>query len=122
MAENYSTFQNIEGIGKVEIADSVVAIIAGIAATEAEGVASLVGNITNEIVSTLGIKNLSKGVNIEMLDDTVIVTVTLNLYYGHSVPTVSKVVQDKVSQAIETMTGLRVAEVNVVIADVTIKK
>lgn len=122
MSENYSTFKDIEGIGRVQISDGVVAIIAGIAATEADGVASLVGNITNEMLSTLGIRNLSKGIVIEMAEDTVSVTVTLNLMYGYSVPAVSRQVQDKVAQAVETMTGLSVAEVNVIVADITIKK
>ena len=59
----YSIHENVN-IGEVKVADEVVAIIAGLAATEVEGVDSLGGNITNEIVSKLGMKNLSKGVKV----------------------------------------------------------
>ncbi len=64
MAEKRTTYkiQDLGGIGEVQIADEVVAIIAGLAATEVDGVASMAGNITNELVSKLGMKNLSKGV------------------------------------------------------------
>ena len=96
-------------IGEVKIADEVVAIIAGLAATEVDGVDSMAGNITNELVGKLGMKNLSKGV---------IVDLSLNMKYGYSIPAVSEKVQDKVKTAIENMTGLMVLEVNIKIAGV----
>ena len=105
-------------MGQVQIADEVVAIIAGLAATEVEGVASMAGNITNELVSKLGMKNLSKGVRVEVLDGSVEVEVALNIAYGFAIPDVSAKVQEKVKTAIETMTGLNVALVNVRIASV----
>ena len=74
--------QDIEGIGEVQIADEVVTIIAGLAATEVDGVASMAGNITNELVSKLGMKNLSKGVKVEIVDSVVSVDLTLNIEYG----------------------------------------
>ena len=98
--------------------DEVVAIIAGLAATEVEGVSSMAGNITNEIVSKLGMKNLSKGIFVEVLDNEVKVDVAINIAYGYSIPEVSKKVQDRVKSAIENMTGLNVAVVNVRIATV----
>ena len=58
---NTYTIQNDASLGEVKIADEVVAIIAALAATEVEGVASMAGNITNEVIGKLGIKNLSKG-------------------------------------------------------------
>ena len=69
-------------IGEVQIADEVVAIIAGLAATEVEGVASMAGNITNELVGKLGMKNLSKGVKVDVLENVVCVNLNLNLEYG----------------------------------------
>ena len=105
-------------MGQVQIADEVVAIIAGLAATEVNGVASMAGNITNEIVSRLGMKNLSKGIQIEIADNEVVVDVALNIAYGYSIPEVSTKVQEKVKSAIETMTGLSVATINVRIASV----
>ena len=94
MAENRNTI-NIKSdeSGEIKVADEVVAIIAGLAATEVEGVSSMAGNITNEIVSRLGMKNLSKGIQIEIADNEVV-------------------------SAIETMTGLSVATINVRIASV----
>ena len=73
-------------MGQVQIADEVVAIIAGLAATEVEGVASMAGNITNELVSKLGKKSLSKGIRVKVEDGIVNVNVALNIAYGYSVP------------------------------------
>jgi len=116
----YSTSENIN-IGTVQIADDVVAIIAGLAATEVEGVKAMAGNITNELVAKLGMKNLSKGVEVEVADNKVEVSLSLILSYGYKIPDVSSKVQDKVKTAIENMTGLNVAAVNVRIANVDIE-
>lgn len=105
-------------MGEVRIADEVVAIIAGLAATEVDGVASMAGNITNEIVSKLGMKNLSKGVKVDVLEGIVTVSLTLTLKYGYSIMDVSATVQEKVKSAIENMTGLTVADVNIRVAGV----
>ncbi len=119
MSENRKTF-NIKSnqLGEVKIADEVVAIIAGLATTEVDGVSSMAGNITNEIVSRLGMKNLSKGIMVEVLDDEVKVDVAINIDYGYSIPEVSSKVQEKIKTTIENMTGLTVAVVNVRIASV----
>ena len=110
MADNRKVVKIKEdNLGEVHVADEVVAIIAGLAATEVEGVASMAGNITNELVSKLGMKNLSKGVKVEVAEKTVSVEVALNISYGYSIPEVSEKVQEKVKSAIETMTGLSVA-------------
>ena len=122
MADNRKVVKIKEdNLGEVHVADEVVAIIAGLAATEVEGVASMAGNITNELVSKLGMKNLSKGVKVEVAEETVSVEVALNISYGYSIPEVSEKVQEKVKSAIETMTGLSVAIVNVRIATVDTK-
>ena len=122
MADNRKVVKIKEdNLGEVHVADEVVAIIAGLAATEVEGVASMAGNITNELVSKLGMKNLSKGVKVEVAEKTVSVEVALNISYGYSIPEVSEKVQEKVKSAIGTMTGLSVAIVNVRIATVDMK-
>ena len=112
------TVYNIEDVGQVQIADEVVAVIAGLAATETDGVAKMSGNITNEIVSKLGMKKLSKGVKVTITGTQVDVTLNLVLNYGVSIPKTSQEVQDKVKSAIETMTGLTVSEVNIRIAGI----
>ena len=111
-------------IGEVQIADEVVAIIAGLAATEVEGVDSMAGNITNELVSKLGMKNLSKGVKVTVLEGVVTVdlNLSLNIRYGYNIPAVSEQVQEKVSSAIENMTGLTVLDVNIKIAGVNMEE
>ena len=120
MAEKRTTYklQDVGGIVEVKIADEVVTVIAGLAATEVEGVASMEGNITNELVSKLGVKNLSKGVKITVLEGVVTVDLTLNIEFGKNILEVSKKVQDKVKSSIENMTGLEVADVNIRIAGV----
>lgn len=109
-------------LGEVQIADEVVAIIAGLAATEVEGVAAMAGNITNELISKLGMKNLSKGVKVLVTDRNVDVDLALNIEYGYSIMKVSEKVQDKVKAAIENMTGLEVSMVNIRIASVNMEK
>ncbi|MDD3251899.1 MAG: Asp23/Gls24 family envelope stress response protein [Lachnospiraceae bacterium] len=107
-------------LGEVRIADEVVAIIAGLAATEIDGVDSMAGNITNELVGKLGMKNLSKGVKVDVTEEHVSVDLSLNIKYGYNIPEVSAKVQDKVKTAIENMTGLTVLDVNVRIAGVNL--
>ena len=98
---NAYTIQNDASLGEVKIADEVVAIIAALAATEVDGVASMAGNITNEVIGKLGIKNLK---------------------YDYSIMEVTKKVQEKVKNAVENMTGLEVADVNIKVAGVEMEK
>ena len=107
-----------EDLGEVMIADDVVAVIAGLAAMEVEGVASMAGNATRELINKLGVKHFSKGVKVDVLEGIVTVRLTLNLKYGYSVVEICKQVQEKVKASIENMTGFTVADVNVRIASV----
>lgn len=121
--ENRSTHKVYEKdkLGEVQIADEVVAIIAGLAATEVDGVDSMAGNITNELVGKLGMKNLSKGVKVDISEEHVSVDLSLNLTYGYNIPQVSEAVQDRVKSAIENMTGLSVLDINIKIAGVNME-
>ena len=107
-----------EEIGQVQIADEVVAIIAGLAAMEVDGVSSMAGTSTRDRISKLGKKNLSKGVKVDVLDGVVTVSLSLNLRFGKNIMEVSSRVQEKVKAAIENMTGLSVADVNIKVAGV----
>lgn len=122
--ENKSSYKIKEKglLGEVKIADDVIAIIAGLAATEVSGVARMCGNITNELVSKLGMNKLSKGVRVNVEKDYVTVDLALELEYGISIPEVSSKVQDRVKSAIENMTGLKVHEVNVRVAGVAFEE
>ncbi|MDY5987724.1 Asp23/Gls24 family envelope stress response protein [Sporofaciens sp. SGI.106] len=117
---NTYTIKEDENLGEVKIADEVVAIIAGLAATEVDGVSSMSGNTTREIIGKLGMKTLSKGVKVDVLEGVVTVSLKLNLKYGYSIVDVSNKVQEKVKSAIENMTGLTVADVNIRIAGVDV--
>ena len=100
-------------LGEVKIADEVVAVIAGLATTETDGVASMAGDISGDIISRLSMKKLVKGVKVEVIENHVIVDVAINVLYDTNIPSVSQKIQDKVKLAIENMTGLEVIEVNV---------
>ena len=107
---NTYKIESDENLGEVQIADEVVAIIAGLAAMEVEGVSSMAGNATRELIAKLGMKSLSKGI--------VTVSLALNLKYGSSIKDTTLKVQEKVKAAIENMTGLTVADVNIRVAGV----
>ena len=115
----------IEGnksFGDVVIANEVLAIIAGIAATEVEGVHSMDGGWSGQFISKLGIKDLARGVKVQVREGEVKVDLSLNMEYGYAIPKVSNLVQDKVSGSINNMTGLTVSEVNIRISGVVNKE
>ena len=122
MEENRTVLKLKEDkLGEIRVADEVVTFIVVLVATEVDGVSSMSGNITNEIVSKIGIKNLSKGVKVDVIDGIVTVDLSLNIKYGFAIPDVSANVQERVRSAIETMTGLEVGTINVKIASVDMK-
>jgi uncharacterized alkaline shock family protein YloU len=88
-------------------------MIAGLAATEVEGVSAMVGNIPNEIMGKVGMKKKTKGVKIDIREGNVSVDLAVTLEYGYNITTTSNKVQEKVKSAIETMTGFTVSDVNI---------
>ncbi len=114
---NWSS-KEVSSIGEVMIADDVIATIAGLAATEVEGVFAMQGNVTNELVGKLGMKNLTKGVRIKVEENGVTVDLSVQMRYGYSIPKTCKAIQEKVKNAIENMVGLSVGVVNVHIVGV----
>lgn len=110
------------GIGAVQIADDVVAMIASLAATEVEGVSATNGNITNEIMNKVAKKSLSRGVKVDILGQNVMVDLTVIMDYGYNIPATCQKVQLKVKNAIENMTGLNCTDVNIRIAAINMKK
>nr|WP_320055291.1 Asp23/Gls24 family envelope stress response protein [Anaerosalibacter bizertensis] len=123
MANLADTINN-EGVdyGTVKIANEVVAIIAGLAATEVEGVAGMSGGITGGISDMLGMKNLSKGVKVEVGEKECAIDIFVIVEYGSRISEVALRVQENVKEAVETMTGLNVIEVNVNVQGVNIPK
>ena len=111
-----------ENIGSVQIADDVVAMIASLATTEVEGVSSMAGNVTNELMSKVGMKNLTKGVKVDVLNGNVSVDLAVTMEFGSNIPATCQKVQLKVKNAIENMTGLTCSDVNIRIVGVNMKK
>lgn len=122
LEQNTYVLQEDDEFGTVKIADDVVAVIAGLAATEVKGVVSMAGNISNELMSKMGVKNLVKGVKVEVLGKCVKADLALIVEYGYNIPSVSQKVQEKVKSTVENMTGLEVTDVNVRIAGVNMLK
>lgn len=108
-----------EGIGGIRIADDVVGVIAGMAATEVVGVAGMSGGIGGGIAEMLGRKNLSKGVKVEVGEKEAAIDLFVIVEFGVRIPDVASQIQMNVKRAIEGMTGLSVVEVNVHVQGVT---
>lgn len=111
-----------EELGNVKITEEVVAIIAGLAATEVKGVAGMSGGLAGGIAEMLGRKNLSKGVKVEVGEKEAAIDLYIIVDYGCRIPDVSWEIQEKVKKAVENMTGLSVIEVNIHIQGVNIDK
>lgn len=100
-------------LGDIRIANEVVGVIAGLAATDVEGVAGMSGGIAGGIAEMLGRKNLSKGVKVEVGEEQAAIDLFVVVEYGVRIPEIAWAIQENVKRAIETMTGLEVVEVNV---------
>lgn len=111
-----------ETIGSVKIADDVVAMIAALAATEVEGVAAMSGNVTNDLLSKVGVKLAAKGARVEVIQKKVKVDLAITIEYGFNIPATCQRVQVKVKNAVENMTGLEVTDVNIRIAGINVSK
>jgi len=113
---------NINEYGAVKIADDVVAIIAEIAAKEVKGIVGMSGGIADSITEMLGKKSPSKGVKVEVGDEETAIDLYVIVEYGVRIPDVAWQVQENVKKAVETMTGLKVVEVNIHIQGVNLEK
>lgn len=111
-----------EGYGSIRIADEVVGVIAGLAATEISGVAGMSGGLAGGIAEILGRKNLSKGVKVEVGEKEAAVDLFIIVEYGVRIPDIAVKIQDNVKRAIESMTGLDVVEVNIHVQGVAFQK
>ena len=105
--------QGNNSLGKVEIAPEVIEVIAGIAASEVDGVAQMRGNFASGVVERLGKKNHGKGVKVELSDSGITIDVFCAMKFGISIPNVAQKVQDNIRQALLNMTALEIDEVNI---------
>ncbi len=123
--ENVNLVENIlnEEEDNINIAEEVITTIAGIAVSEISGEAEMAGGIAGGITEVLsGKKNLSKGIKAETDGNNVKIDVNIIVNYGVRIPDVAFDIQNKVKQSVETMTGLKVNEVNVHVQGVNIEK
>ncbi|WP_227938475.1 Asp23/Gls24 family envelope stress response protein [Alkalihalobacillus deserti] len=100
-------------LGKVEISPEVIEVIAGIAASEVDGVATMRGNFATGVAERLGRKNHGKGVKVELAEDGITVDVSVVITYGVSVPEVANLIQSNIKQALQTMTAIELQAINV---------
>ncbi len=114
--------EETNGTGSIVFANDVVATIASLAASEVEGVVSLGGNIVSGLSEFFGKKNLTKGVKVDIADQSVCVDVSLNLRYGCRIQDVCRKVQESIKNAVENMTGLNVKVVNTYAQSIVFEK
>ncbi|MBZ4662407.1 MAG: Asp23/Gls24 family envelope stress response protein [Caloramator sp.] len=111
------------GIGEVVIAPEVVSIIASIAATEVKGVVGMYGGFTEEFVEKFGVKSSNKGIKVQINEEgEVVIDLNLIIEYGVRIPDIAFEVQQNVKRSVETMTGLKVLDVNIHIQGINITK
>ncbi len=111
---NNGNFEN----GSVNISEDVISIIASIAASEVEGTSKIAGGITGEITEMLGMKSLSKGVDVDIDGQDVVIDMNIAIEYGINIKDVATNVQENVKEKVETMTGLIVNLVNINVQEV----
>jgi len=108
-----------EELGKIEMAAEVLEVVAGIAATEVEGIAATRGNFASGVVERFGKKVHNKGIKSGVADNgDIIIDVYCSVKYGYSIPKVAKEMQSQIRQAIQNMAAIETAEVNVHITDI----
>lgn len=120
MESNLQDYDKTE-LGKIQIAPEVLEIIAGIAASEVEGVNHLSGSLVGDIAERFGRKNPGKGVRVEVGQKEAALDISVIISFGYRIPEVARNIQENVRNAIESMTGLTVVEVNVHVVDVQLK-
>jgi len=120
MSEN----NNAESVntGCVSISNEVVSIIASMAASEVEGVSSMISSISSGFAELLGKKNVAKGVKVEVKENDAQIDLYITVEYGVKIPDVAWNVQSAVKNEVESMTGLNVTDVNIHVEGVNVPK
>ncbi len=123
MSENKEYVSRPDEMGSIHISQDVLAVIAAAAATEVDGVGGLTANLGTDLAEQLlGKKNMTKGVHIQVGEDSVTMELAILIKYGYTIPEVAKAVQDSVMSAVEATSGLKVEAVNVHVAGISFGK
>ena len=122
MGEGREYISRSDELGNIHISEEVLAVIAAAATLEVEGVGGLAANLGSDLAELLGKKNLSRGVRLQVEEESVTVDVAILVKYGHTIPDVARAVQESVANGIEATSGLSVAAVNVSVGGVVFEK
>ena len=119
MGENREYVSCPDEMGNIHISEEVLAVIAAAAAREVDGVAGLAGGLSDDLAELVAGKKLSRGVRIQVADETESVSLAILVKYGYVIPEVGRAVQDAVMSAVENTSGLTVERVNVHISGIS---
>ena len=122
MGEGKESVPRSDELGNIHISEEVLAVIAAAAVLEVEGFGGLAANLGTDLAELLGKKNLSRGIHIQVEEETVTVDLSILVKYGYTIPDVARVVQEAVASSIEATSGLPVAAVNVNVGGVVFEK
>ncbi|MBN2852747.1 MAG: Asp23/Gls24 family envelope stress response protein [Clostridia bacterium] len=111
-----------DNLGQLKVTDEVIAIIAGLATVEVDGVFSMSGGLTGGIAEVLGIRNLSKGIKVDIKGEKVEVNIYIIAEFGARIPDVAWNIQEKVKKVVEKMTGMEIIEVNIHVQGINVPK
>lgn len=120
MAEHDFQHSKPSSDGTVSYSDDVIATVAGLAAAEVPGVVGMSGGLVSGLTEAFGRKSYTKGVKVDVGNEQAALDLLIVVEHGKSIPQVARSVQENVRKAVETMTGLRVIEVNVCVQDINI--
>lgn len=112
----------MDNTGKINISEEVIAVVAGVASSEVQGVAGMNASLASGITDLLGKKNYAKGVKVVIEESEVKISVSVTVNYGCNIPDVACEVQEKVKREVETMTSLKVVAVDVYVNAIAMPK
>ena len=122
MSDQIKIYDNNSNNGSISYAEDVIATIAGVSAIEIQGVVGMSGGISGGITELLGKKNLTKGIKVNVGKEEATIDINIVMEYGCEIHNVASKIQENVKKSVETMTGLRVVEVNVNVQGVNVKQ
>ncbi len=120
MSDNYISYK--EGNGSINISEEVISTMVRTAITEIDGVAAISNTVGSELAELIGIKSTSKGIKVEIVEDTIKVDAVILVKYGGNIINVAKNVQDSVTETVQSVTGIEKAEVNIHVSGVVFEK
>ena len=118
----YDEKDSMDKTGNINISEEVIAVVAGVAASEINGVAGMCTSFTGGLSDFFGKKNYSKGVKVELTEDTVKISVSITVDYGCKIPDVAWEVQEKIKREVENMTSMSVLSVDVYVNGIALPK